>query len=116
MRMTLGAPLLAVLLLASCGRVENTLTVKNTSGVTAAQVTVKVCTRSYGFTNLNDGESKTGTFTVDGDSGFSVSASLSDGTTLLTNSFGYVTGGAGAYGNHAEIEITKDRKITGKQK
>ena len=110
------AALLSVaLVFASCGRVQNTLLVTNRSGVTADRITVTVCGTPRVFTDLKDGESRTGTFDVRGDSGFLVRASLSDGTTL-TDGFGYVTGGAGARGNHARVEITRDRKIVGTQK
>lgn len=102
------------LALVSCGKVQNTLVLTNHSGVTANQVLVTVCKKDYVVRELKNGDSRTQHFKVTRDSGFLVSAALADGTTL-TNEFGYVTGGAGEYGNRAEIEITKDRKIVGKQ-
>ena len=112
---TFAVLVVGCLAFAACGRKQNILVVTNNSGVTAQQVTVKVCGKDYIFTGLTNGGSKTQSFSVDSDSGFLVSASLADGTTL-TNGFGYVTGGAGAHGNSAEIEITQRRQIVGKQK
>jgi len=106
---------LTCLVLASCGKVQNTLVVANNSGVTANQVNVTVCGKAYVFKDIKNGDSATQTFSINGDSGFTVVASLSDATTV-TGSFGYVTGGAGAYGNRTEIQITKSRLIVGKQK
>ena len=99
----------------SCGKVQNVMVLTNNSGVTADRVIVKVCGKDCVFTGLTNGESKTQAFAVDGDSGFSVAASMADGTTL-TNGFGFVTGGVGAHGNRAEIEIAQGRQIIGKQK
>lgn len=93
----------------------NVIVVTNNSGITAEVVVVTVCGESYRFTDINDTESRSARFTVKHDSGIQVDVRLVDGTSWATN-FGYVTGGGGAYGNHAEIEITKDRQIVGKQK
>jgi len=98
----------------SCGKVQNTVTVVNNSGLKADRVTVTVCGQDVVIENLEPGKKQSRKFSVTGDSGFFVSASLSDGT-VATNSFGYVTGGAGAYGNHAEVEIAPDKSIKGKQ-
>ena len=114
--MRLSLLILALMFLVSCGGWQNTLTVTNSSESTVEQVTVQVCSRSYVFAGLKAGESRTQTFVVDGDSGFVVTACLADGTGPLTNGFGYVTGGAGAHRNHAEITITKERKIVGRQR
>lgn len=102
------------LVTASCGKVQNKVTVVNNSALRADRVTFTVCGKDVVFENLDAGKKQSRSFSVTGDSGFSVSASLSDGT-VATNSFGYVTGGAGAYGNHAEIEIAPDKSIKGKQ-
>ena len=102
------------LALVSCGKVQNTLIVTNHSGVTADRVAVTVCGEVYLFSGLTNGGAQTRHFRVTGDSGFKVSATLADGTTL-TNGFGYVTGGAGSYGNHASLEIRQDRQIIGHQ-
>lgn len=91
------------------------MSVTNKSGATVQKVAVTVCGVAYDFADIPDGGSKTRRFSVKHDSGFQVNALLADGTTVTTN-FGYVTGGGGAYGNHADIEITKDRTIIGKQK
>ncbi len=104
----------AALLLVACGRARNTLIASNHSEVTAPRVIVTVCTRDYEFTDLKPGESKSLPFIVDSDSGFMVNATLADGTSA-SNGFGYVTGGAGSYGNRASIEITKDKQIIGRQ-
>ena len=103
------------LTLASCAKMANVIVVTNNSGITAEVVVVTVCGESYRFTDINDTESRSARFTVKHDSGIQVDVRLVDGTSWATN-FGYVTGGGGAYGNHAEIEITKDRQIVGKQK
>ena len=102
------------LIVASCGKVQNSLTALNNSGLKADRVTVAVCGQDILFENLESGKKQSRSFSVTGDSGFMVTASLSDGT-VATNSFGYVTGGAGAYGNHVEIEIAPDKSIKGKQ-
>jgi hypothetical protein len=109
-----AAVLALALLMTSCGKIQNSVTVINNSGVKADRVTVTVCGQDVVFENLGAGKKASQSFSVTGDSGFLVSASLSDGT-VATNSFGYVTGGAGSYGNHAEIEIAPDRSIKGKQ-
>ncbi len=109
------AILIASLALASCARVSNEMVVTNNSGIRVQEVVVTVCGQSHNFTDIPDGGSKSASFTVKQDSGFQVNVRLTDGTSMATN-FGYVTGGAGAYGNHADIEITKDLKIIGKQK
>ena len=109
------ALLVACLALASCAKVSNKMVVTNNSGMTAQEVVVTVCGESHRFTDIPDAGSKSGRFSVKHDSGFQVSVRLVDGTSMTTN-FGYVTGGGGAYGNHAEIDITKDLQIIGKQK
>jgi len=115
MRQLTSLALLAIVLVAtSCGKVRNRVTVVNNSGLKAERVTVTVCGQDVVFENLHAGKMESQSFLVKGDSGFVVSASLSDGT-VATHSFGYVTGGAGAYGNHAEIEIAFDKSIKGKQ-
>ena len=80
----------------------------------ADRVTVTVCGQDLLFVDLDPGEKQSQKFTVTSDSGFIVSATMNDGT-VLTHGFGYVTGGAGAYGNYAEIEISPDKLITGNQ-
>lgn len=115
MRLMISGAILAMALVASsCGRVQNRVTVLNNSGLKADRVTVAVCGQDVVFENLEAGKKQSRRFSVTGDSGFLVTASLSDGT-VATNSFGYVTGGAGAYGNYAEIEIAPDKSIKGKQ-
>ncbi len=105
--------LASVLFVASCGKVQNTVTVINNSGMKADRVTVTVCGQDLLFLDLDAGEKQSQKFIVTSDSGFIVSATLNNGT-VITHGFGYVTGGAGAYGNHAEIEITPEKLITGK--
>ena len=115
MRLISSVTVLAIAMVAtSCGKVQNSVTVINNSGLNADRVTVTVCGQNVVFENLAAGKKQSRSFSVNGDSGFIVSATLTDGT-VLTNGFGYVTGGAGAYGNHAEIEIEPDKTITGKQ-
>ncbi|MBM3325148.1 MAG: hypothetical protein FJY66_05725 [Calditrichaeota bacterium] len=115
MRLINTAPILALaLLVTSCAKVQNSVTVVNNSGVKADRVIVTVCGQDVIFENLETGKQQSRSFSVTGDSGFLVSASLSDGT-VASNSFGYVTGGAGSYGNHAEIEIAPDKSLKGKQ-
>jgi hypothetical protein len=108
------AILAMALVVTSCGKVQNSVTIVNNSGLKADRVTVTVCEQDVVFENLDAGKKQSRSFSVTGDSGFIVSASLADGT-IATNGFGYVTGGAGAYGNHAEIEIAPDKSIKGKQ-
>jgi hypothetical protein len=103
------------LALASCARVSNEMVITNNSGIVAKEVVVTVCGETHRFVDIPDAGSKSAPFTVKQDSGFTVDVRLVDGTSMTTN-FGYVTGGGGAYGNHAEIKITKDRQIVGKQK
>ncbi len=109
------AILIASVALASCAKVSNEMIVTNNSGVTVQEVVVTVCGESHRFIDIPDARLKSAHFTVKHDSGFQVNVRLTDGTAMTTN-FGYVTGGGGSYGNHAEIEITKDRQIIGKQK
>ena len=108
------AILIACVAFAVWAIVQNRMTVTNNTGVTVQKVVVTVCGITYKFADIPDGKSKTRRFTVYYDSGFQVDALLADGTTL-TNTFGYVTGGGGAYCNGADIEISKDRQIIGKQ-
>ena len=109
------AVLAACLALASCAKVSNDMVVTNNSGTAAQEVVVTVCGEIHRFADIPDAGSKSAHFRVKHDSGFQVDVRLVDGTSMTTN-FGYVTGGGGAYGNHAEIEITKDRQIVGRQK
>lgn len=99
---------------ASCAKVSNEMVITNNSGIAAQEVVVIVCGDIHRFADIPDAGSKSARFTVKHDSGFDVVVRLVDGTSMTTN-FGYVTGGGGAYGNHAEIEITNDRQIVGKQ-
>lgn len=99
---------------ASCAKVSNEMVITNNSGIAAQEVVVTVCGEIHRFADIPDAGSKSARFTVKHDSGFDVVVRLVDGTSMTTN-FGYVTGGGGAYGNHAEIEITNDRQIVGKQ-
>jgi hypothetical protein len=116
MKLIATMAILAMTLIAtSCGKVQNTVTVVNNSALKADRVTVTVCGQDVVFDNLDAGKKQTRNFSVTGDSGFIVSASLADGT-IASNGFGYVTGGAGAYGNHATVEIAPDKSIQGKQR
>lgn len=63
-----------------------------------------VCGKPYTVSNISDGETAQLTFSITGDSNFQIRATLEDGTVLST-SFGYVTGGAGRYHNRATITV-----------
>jgi hypothetical protein len=82
----------------------NVVLVRNSSGMTLDEFTLTVCKKDYTLANILDGETGKLHFTVTGDSSFQMRAKLQDGT-VLSNSFGYVTGGAGAYHNRVTITI-----------
>lgn len=92
---------------------RNLIAVENASGKNIKELTVTVCRQSYGIKDLAPGASRKLTFEVTGDSGFQVDVSFSDGAEISDN-FGYVTGGAGAYHNRAKITIRSD-EINGTQ-
>ena len=99
--------LLAVLLLATGGTwnwSRNILEIENASGKLAQLITINVCGNNYHLKDLPCGNSRRITFEVIGDSGFQVDVSFDDGSKISDN-FGYVTGGAGAYNNRAKVKI-----------
>lgn len=106
---------LVVLLAAACGANRNRLTIENRADIAARLVTVGVCGQEYRMEDIAPGGRASTSFTVDRDSSFAIRADLADGTSI-TNEFGYVTGGAGAYGNRVEFEIARDRSIRGVQR
>ncbi len=93
---------------------DNKLTIVNNSSQKAQKVIVSICGKDIIFKNINPNEKQLKNFSIYGDSGINVNVTLEDKTELDHN-FGYVTGGAGAYRNHIEIELTPDGKIKGKQ-
>ena len=100
--------------LAACNANRNRLTVHNRASLAATSVTVRVCGQELVFGSLGPGQSAHRPFRVTTDSSFQVRAAFADGT-LATNEFGYVTGGAGAYGNRIDLEIAPDHSIRGVQ-
>lgn len=91
----------------------NIFVIENVSGKTAQIVTVTVCRKNYSLDNLPHGESRRILYKVTEDSGFHVDVAFEEGSQVSGN-FGYVTGGAGAYNNKAEIKILSNG-IEGKQ-
>ena len=87
---------------------RNIMEIENASGKRAQMITVTVCRRQYRLENLPSGRSKRVAFEIAGDSGFQVDVTFDDGSTM-SETFGYVTGGAGAYNNRAKITIPPDR-------
>lgn len=83
---------------------RNVLEIRNSSGMTVDTLTLTVCARHYSLSHIPDGETGKMTFYVTGDSNFEIRAVLQDGT-VLSNSFGYVTGGAGAFHNRPTITV-----------
>jgi hypothetical protein len=105
--LTALSPLLLLLALAGFALFiwsANVVLVRNSSGMTIEEFTLTVCAKNYTLANVLNGESGKVKFTVTGDSNFQMRAKLQDGT-VLTNSFGYVTGGAGAYHNRVTITV-----------
>lgn len=92
---------------------RNVLEIENESGKMAKMVTVAVCGKTYRVEELPSGDTRRMSFDVTGDSGFQVDVSFGDGADISDN-FGYVTGGAGAYHNRAKITIRSD-EINGTQ-
>lgn len=82
----------------------NVMEVRNSSGLRINEFTMTVCNRTHKFTDLSHGETRKIRFIVTGDSNFQMRATLQNGT-VLTNSFGYVTGGAGAYNNRVTVTV-----------
>ena len=103
--------LLAVLLLAIGGTwhwSRNIIEIANASGKLAQMITITVCGKQYHLESLPSGKSGRIAFEVIGDSGFQIDVSFDDGSKMSDN-FGYVTGGAGAYNNRAKVEIHSER-------
>ena len=92
----------------------NVVQVRNSSGMTIEEFTMTVCKKDYTLAHILDGEIGKLHFTVTGDSSFQMRAKLQDGT-VLSNSFGYVTGGAGAYHNRVTITV-RSNLIEGTQR
>ena len=83
---------------------RNVLVVRNSSGMTIDQLTLTVCARHFTLSHISEGETEKLTFYVTGDSNFQIRATLEDGS-VLSSSFGYVTGGAGAFHNRPTITV-----------
>jgi hypothetical protein len=83
---------------------RNVLEVRNSSGMAIDELTLTVCARHYTLSHLPEGETGKLTFYVTGDSNFQIRASLEDGT-VLSSSFGRVTGGTGAFHNRPTITV-----------
>ena len=98
----------------SCSRVQNRIEVVNLSGIEAVEIQITVCGNDIVFNDLEPGITQSDSFSISCESGFKVFALLADGS-AITNEFGYVTGGSGAYGNRIEIKITSDKRIIGEQ-
>ena len=105
--LTALSPLLIFLALAGFALfmwTANVVLVRNSSGMTIKEFTLTVCAKDYALADIADGETGKLNFAVTGDSNFQMRVTLQDGT-ILTNSFGYVTGGAGAYRNRVTITV-----------
>lgn len=82
----------------------NRVQVRNSSGQTIDEFTLTVCEKNYTLAHIPDGETGKLSFTVSRNSDLRMHVKLQDGT-VLTNSFGYVTGGGGAYHNQFTITV-----------
>lgn len=101
------SPLLALLAIAGFAGflwALNVVQVRNSSGLMIEEFTMTVCNRTHRLTNLSDGETGKIHFAVTGDSNFQMKAKLQNGT-VLSNNFGYVTGGTGAYRNRITVTV-----------
>jgi hypothetical protein len=92
---------------------QNVLLIRNASGKTIETFTLVVCNRSHHLEDVADGETTKLSFWVTGDSNFQIDVKFQDGTTL-SSSFGYVTGGAGAFHNRATTTV-RSHVIEGSQ-
>ncbi len=101
------SPLLALLAIAGLTGflwTLNVVQVRNASGLRIDEFTMTVCNRTYTLTNLSNGEAEKIHFAVTEDSSFLMRATLQNGA-VLSNNFGYVTGGTGAYHNRLTITV-----------
>ena len=101
------SPLLALLAIAGLTGflwTLNVVQVRNSSGLMIEEFTMTVCNKTHRLTNLSNGETGKIHFAVTGDSSFQMKAKLQNGI-VLSNNFGYVTGGAGAYHNRLTITV-----------
>jgi hypothetical protein len=96
--------LLAIVGLACFLWTLNVVLIRNESGLTIDEFTLTVCGKSYTLENVPHGETEKFHFTVHGDSSFQMRATLPNGT-VLSNNFGYVTSGAGAYHNRITVTV-----------
>lgn len=92
----------------------NTISIYNKSSKVITAIRVTVSEEHYKLNNISAGGEGQINFDIHTDSDFSVEVDF-DNQTTLKHSFGYVTGGAGAYHNRVKIEIYDD-KIVGNQK
>ncbi len=92
---------------------QNILLIRNASGKTIETFTLVVCHRSHQVKSVADGETRKLSFLVTGDSNFQIDVKFEDSTTL-SSSFGYVTGGAGAFHNRATTTV-RSHVIEGSQ-
>ncbi len=115
--LTALSPLLILLVIAGFAFLVwtfNVVLIRNSSGMTIDEFTLTVCNRDYTLANILDGEIQKLHFTITGDSSFEMRATLQDGT-VLSNNFGYVTGGAGAYHNRVTLTV-RSNLIEGTQR
>jgi len=92
---------------------QNVLLIRNASGKTIEQFSLVVCHKSHQIENIADGETRKLSFLVTGDSNLQIDVKFQDGTTL-SSSFGYVTGGVGAFHNRATTTV-RSHVIEGSQ-
>jgi len=92
---------------------QNIINIHNQTNETISSIEILVCKKNIILSSLAPHSKTSTSFIVSGDSGFIVKAKFSDSKELNAQ-FGYVTGGAGAYGNIANI-IIKESQIIGNQ-
>ena len=87
---------------------RNLLTVENRSGTTIESIQAEIGRETHHVVGpIASGASRTVRFGVTQESHFDVTVTLDDGR-VLTNAFGYFSGGAGSRGNRAKLVVDAD--------
>ncbi len=103
LKAALGAiAVLALLMGLVANSLPNRFVVENQTGQRINSLEVRVCGKTYRFSNIDPGAKVRSRFTIRGDDHFAIVAHLGDGTTCESDE-GYVTGGM--YGHRHSITI-----------
>ncbi|MCD8535162.1 MAG: hypothetical protein LR011_10415 [Verrucomicrobia bacterium] len=107
---TIGIFIVGILGTIAYDQWTNRIQIKNLSQAHIKQAVIRVGNNTYEVTDIEPGASRSILFQVESDSHFQCRF-LSHTGEVIETEFGYMPGGAGRYGNKAQVRIYPDKLV-----